>query len=129
MTNLSLFVQNGKNLILSRLFASSVTVVSQFQVGTGTTTPTEVDTGLTTPVGSKYNFSGGYPIYDTTNSRATIRGLVPAADLAGNTLAESGLFNTDGTPVLLNHDTWTGFAKTTSKQLIMNWIIKVENVN
>ena len=128
MTTGSLFTTNGKNLILNRLVADSVTQISQFQMGTNTTTALESDTGLGTAVGSKYNFSAT-PSVDTTNSIARIRGVVPAADLASNTLAETGLFNTDGTPVMASHDIFTGFAKTTSKILILNWNVKIENVS
>jgi len=129
VTSGSLITAVGKNLIWQRLFQSSETVVDEFQMGTGTTTAAESDTNLTTAIGGKYNFSPNYPTFDDTNGRVTVRGFVPSTDLNGNTLAESGLFNTDGTPILLNHDVFIGITKTASKQIIMTWNIKLENVS
>lgn len=121
MANGSIFVNNGLNLAIRRLYASDKTVVSQFQCGTGTTTPAVTDTGLETATGGKYNFVAGYPVFDTTNKQVTVRGFVPSTDLNGSTITEVGEFNTDGTPIMIDHDVFTGITKTTSVEVAFIW--------
>jgi len=131
MTVTGVVVSNGKNLALRRLFDSSLTVVSEFGIGTGTTTPSASDTGLTTPVaawsgGNDYKaFVSGYPTFDTVNNEVTIRGYVASTEANGSVLTETGLVNTDGTPILFSHDVHTAISKTSSVEIIYTWVFGI----
>jgi len=95
------FCNNGLNLVLQRAYADSVTEISLFKVGTGTTTPTATDTDLESAVmiwGSETKaFQSGYPKFDSTNKRTTIRGFLSANECNGDLLTEFGTFNSGGT--------------------------------
>lgn len=114
-----------KNTLLNRGFKSSpdYTAYSRFGIGTSTTTPSEADTGNTTPVtlwnaGSTYkNYESGYPSFDEANKKVSVRGIVTATQANSNTLSEYADFNTDGSPRVGGHFVYTGISKTSSIQV------------
>ena len=112
-----IITEDGKKIILDRSFNSSPTrtAISQFKVGTGTTTPTVLDTDLETPVsidGDNFkNVVTGYPTLDLTNFQVTTRALLLSTDGNGNNLTEWGLVNTDGTPLMFSRAVFTSIAK------------------
>lgn len=110
---------NGKNAILKRTYGSTITAFTQFGYGKGTTTPAVADTDLETQVDSNKNFVSGYPVYDTTNKRSTVRCYITATEGNEETLTEVGEFNTDGTPVMLSHDVFTGVSKSATDELVI----------
>jgi hypothetical protein len=124
----------GKNLALARLFNSTNTVVSQFKIGTGTTTPAVTDVDLTTPVTAWHSATdfgewvSGYPTFDLVNSKVTVKGYVASTEANGNTLSETGLFNSDGTPVMFSHDVHTAFSKTSTVEAIYTWVFQIVDV-
>ena len=118
---------NGLNLALKRIYGVTVTAVSKFGIGTGTTTPAATDSALTTAItawsgGSDYkNFVTGYPVYDTTNRSVTIRGLIATSEANGNNISETGEFNTDGTVIMIDHDVFTAITKDNQTQISLVW--------
>lgn len=114
-----------KNTLLNRGFNSSpsYTNYSRFGIGTGTTTPSDADTGNGTPVtvwnaGSDYkNYETGYPSFDEANAKVSVRGIVTSTQSNGVTLSEYADFNTDGTPRVGGHFVYTGISKTSSVQV------------
>ena len=68
-----IWTDNGNKILINRTFKSvpDYSTLSQFKVGTGTTTPTASDTDLVTPVtidvDNFKNFVSGYPTIDETN--------------------------------------------------------------
>jgi hypothetical protein len=111
---------NGRLIALHRTFTASptITAISQFRVGTGTTNPTSSNTAMETAVningGQLKNIVTSYPILDTTNFQSTVRAFLTSLEANSNTLTEMGTFNTDGTPLLFSRATFTGIAKTSS---------------
>jgi len=111
---------DGKKIMMDRSFNASPTrtAISQFKVGTGTTAPALADTDLETAVsidGDNFkDFVTGYPTLDLTNMQVTIRAILLSTEANANTLTEWGTVNTDATPLLFSHSTFTGIAKTSS---------------
>ena len=111
---------NGRLIALHRTFTASptITAISQFRVGTGTTNPTSANTAMETAVningGQLKNFVTSYPVLDTTNFQSTVRAFLTSLEANSNTLTEMGTFNTDGTPLLFSRATFTGIVKTSS---------------
>lgn len=122
MSTGSIYTDNGLNLFLKRMYRSSETIVSQFQQGTGTNTPIATDTSLQTAIGAKINFVTGYPVFDTTNKRVSLRGFVNSGTNNGNTITEVGTYNTDGTPVMATRDVHTAKAKTANIEMAYIWV-------
>jgi len=121
MVNGGVITSNGKNLMWSRQYTNTNTIASTFSIGTGTNTPTSADTALQTPILTGIAFLGGFPIFDTANNKVTTEGYISPAQGNGNILSEVGEFNTDGTPVMLSRDVFTGVTKTSSIELIIIW--------
>ena len=119
----SLITTLGRNLALHRLYTASPTdtAPTQFQSGTGTTTPALADTDLDTGIGSKTNFVSGYPSFDTTNVQVTTRGFIDSTTLNGNNISEAGEFNTDGTPELFSRAVFTAISKSASVEIAFIW--------
>ena len=120
------WTNNGMNLVLNRTYSTAQTIISQFQSGTGTNAAATTDTVLQTAVGSKKNFETGYPTFDTTNRRATVRGLLTTIDVNGNTITETGQFNTDSPAKLASRNVFTGISKTASVEIAFNWITSLD---
>lgn len=125
MSNGAIATTIFKNTLFNRAFKASpdYTAISQFGIGTGTTTPAVGDTSNTTPVtvwnsGSTYkNYETNYPSFDEANKRVSVRGIVTATQANSNTLSEYADFNTDGTPRVAGHVVFTGIAKTSAVQI------------
>ena len=115
----------GKNLVLSRLFKSTDTPITQFKVGTGTTAAAVTDTDLETPVFTK-NVS--LVSYNEATYTATVKCYLTASDANGYSLTEAGEFNTDDTPKMLDHDIFTAFSKSDSDELLINYVHEVQLV-
>jgi hypothetical protein len=116
MTTGGIVTNVGKNLVLSRLYGSGDTAITQFKIGTGTNTPIVGDTDLQTPILTK-NFVPGYPTFDTVNFKVTTRGFISSAEANGNLITETGEFNTDGTPKMSTRFVFTGISKTVSDEI------------
>ena len=127
MTVGSVLTKAGFNAILSRAFsnAGTYTVPSRFKIGTGTTTPSQTDSNLATPItawsgGSDYkNYSASYPTFDTTNQKVTVQGFVASTEANGNTITEYADFNTDGSPVMFSRTVFTSITKTSAVQVFI----------
>ncbi len=111
--------------LLNRGYKSSpdYTVPSRFGIGTGTTTPTEADTLMETPItawsgASDFkNFVSGYPIFDEANQEAQVQGYIASTEANGNTITEYADYNTDTDPILSSHAVFTGITKTNVVQV------------
>lgn len=116
----SIITTTGKKVMLNRTFKSTpdYTTFSVFKLGTGTTTPTENDTDLETPVninGSQTkSFVTGYPIFDEDNLQVGFRCFVNSVESNGNSLTEFGLFNSDSTKKMWGRATHTPLTKSSS---------------
>lgn len=125
MANGAVYTKGGMNNLLNRGYTTTptISVPSQFKIGTGSTTPTTTDTNLTTPITSWHaatdykDFVSGYPTFDTVNQQVTVQGFVGASEANGNTITECGDFNKDGTPSMSSHVVFTGVAKTNAVQV------------
>lgn len=125
---------NGRNMVLNRAFKSSpdYTHVSQFSIGTGTTTPAKTDTALenviTNWAGGSSNFKNiatGYPTFDTANKKVTTRGIILSTEATGNDITEVGEFNADGTELMFSHDVFTAISKTASIEVAIEIVHKI----
>jgi len=70
-------------------------------------------------------FESGYPTYDTTNKRATVRGRIPSTKVNGYFLTEAAEFNTDSTKQMFSHDVHTAITKSSKDEVIYEWIHEV----
>jgi len=57
-------------------------------------------------------FVSGYPTFDETNKKVTVRCHLTTLEANGYQLSEIGTFNTDGTPVMMDRDVFTAQSKT-----------------
>jgi len=117
MANGDVVTNNGRLLLMQRLFSANQTAVSQFAVGTGTTTPTNADTAMQTAVLSNIALTSGYPVFDAANNKATIRGFLSTTQANSNSLTEFGLNNTDGTNVLFDHHVHNAITKNNTTEV------------
>lgn len=132
MSNGACYTKNGFNALIDRGYKSgtTLTVPSRFKIGTGTTTPLTTDTSLETPItawnaGSDFkNFVSGYPTFDTTNQKVTVQAFIASTQANGNTISETGDFNTDGTPLMSSHIVFTGITKVNTVQIFVTTIYK-----
>jgi len=113
-------VNTGKNLLLNRLYNGGSPHVFEFAVGSGTTNPVVTDSGLEYPIASGLNFVTGYPSFDTTNQKVTVRGFIPAGSYNGATLSEVGEFSSGG-GIMFSRDTFTGISKSGSDEVAIVW--------
>lgn len=127
MANGMVVTNSGRKLILNRGFKVTPDYLAptHFKVGTGTTTPTVSQTDLVAPVAITgvtltKDFVAGYPSLDETNFLATIRCLLLTTEPTAQpvSLAEFGLFNEDGTPLMFSRIVHTAITKNTSTQII-----------
>ena len=115
----------GKQIILDRVYNNSPTrsAPSQFKVGTGTTTPNITDTDLETPVnidGDNFkNFETGFPLIDNTALTAEIRCVLLVTDANGNSVAEFGLVNSDGSILLFSRAVFTAITKNNTTEITL----------
>ena len=123
MANGQVITTDGKKIIIDRAFNASPTrtTISQFKVGTGTTTPALADTDLEIAVSiDGDNFKDlvtGYPTIDFNNLQVTSRAILLSTEANGNNLTEWGLVNSDGTPLLFSRAVFTLIAKTSSIEI------------
>ena len=130
MANGAVYTKNGINNLLHRGYTvtPTISVPSQFKIGTGTTTPTVTDTDLTTPIEDWHSatdykdFVSGYPIFSTADQQVTVQGFIGASEGNGVTITECGDFNKDGTPSMSSHIVFTGVAKTDAVQIYITTI-------
>ena len=115
----------GLDLVASRLFNATKTPITQFKVGTGTTTATTSDTDLEASVLTK---DVSLVTFNTTTHTATVKCYLTAGDANGNLLTEAGEFNTDSSPVMFDHDIFTGISKTDSDEIIINYVHEIQIV-
>lgn len=129
----SKIVNNGKNLMLHRLFtaAPTQTAPTVFKIGTGTVDVQVTDTALGTMI-TAWNtgtdtktFESGYPDFDTTNKEVEVRGRVTSAHANGYSISEAGTFNLDGTNVMHDRTVFTAISKTSLDDVIIIWKFRV----
>ena len=130
MANGAVYTENGFNNMANRGYnaSSTISVPSQFKIGTGTTTPDATDTDLTTPIEDWHSatdykdFVSGYPTFDTANQRITVQGFIGATEANGQTITECGDFNKDGTPSMSSHVVFSGVGKSSAVQVYITTI-------
>ena len=121
----SVYTVSGMVALLNRGYKTTptYTVPSRFGIGTGTTTATEADVGLETPITSWSaasdfkNFVSGYPIFDEATQEVQVQGYIASTEANGNTITEYGDFNTDSAPLISSHVVFTGITKTNAVQV------------
>ncbi len=121
----SSYTISGMVSLLNRGYKATpdYTVPSRFGIGTGTTTPTEADKALTTPITSWSgasdfkNFVSGYPVFDEVTQEVQVQGYIASTEANDNTITEYGDFNTDGAPLISSHVVFTGITKTNAVQV------------
>ena len=120
----------GKEVIWNRTFKSTpdYTAVTQFESGTGTTTPTVSDTDLETGLSDTANFVSGWPTFQTASNQVTTRGYIDSATDNGNDISEVGEWNTDGSPILFSHAVFTAIEKTTSVTVTFIWKYRLVDI-
>ena len=121
----SVYTISGMVSLLNRGYKSTpdYTVPSRFGIGTGTTTATEADTKLETPITSWSgasdfkNFVGGYPIFDEVTQEVQVQGYIASTEANGEVITEYGDFNTDDAPLISSHVVFAGITKTNVVQV------------
>ena len=63
------------------------------------------------------DFISGYPTYDTSLQKATLRGLISSNEATGYNIVEYGVYNTDTTPVLFSHDVSNPVSKSSTEEI------------
>ena len=128
----SLVTNNGKNMMLHRTFTASPTQTAPtvFMIGTGTDEPQVTNTALTTEItgwngGDTKVFETNYPTFNTTNKEVEVRGRVTSTQANGNNIAETGLFNTDGSRVILDRAVFNAISKSSTDDVIFIWKVRV----
>lgn len=123
MANGSIITNNGKIVMLNRTYKAVPDYLAPtvFMVGKDNTTPNIADTALDDPVtingGDTKAFVAGYPTFDEVNNEVTIRCSLTTAEANGNIINGFGIFNEDGTPMMIGEDTFTGETKTNTVEL------------
>lgn len=69
-------------------------------------------------------FEAGYPSVDYVNLQGTVRGRLATTDANGYDIAEVGIFNADGSPLMESRDVWSGASKTDDDEFI--FVIKTQ---
>ena len=121
----AVYTVSGMVALLNRGYKTSpdYSNPSRFGIGTGTTTATEADTGLETPITSWSgasdfkNFVSGYPIFNEITQEVQVQGYIASTEANGNTITETGDFNTDSAPLISSHIIFTGITKTNAIQV------------
>lgn len=119
------YTVSGMVALLNRGYKATpdYTVPSRFGIGTGTTTVTEADVALETPITSWSaasdfkNFVSGYPIFDEETQEVQVQGYIASTEANGNVITEYGDFNTDSAPLISSHVVFTGITKTNAVQV------------
>jgi len=62
-------------------------------------------------------FVTGYPVFDETNKKVTLRYYLNSLQANGFPITETGSFNTDGTPLIIDHDVFTSISKTSTDEI------------
>ena len=62
-------------------------------------------------------FVTGYPVFDETNKKVTMRYYLNSLQANGFPITETGSFNTDGTPLIIDHDVFTSISKTSTDEI------------
>lgn len=131
MTTGAVITTNGKNAALKRVFESAaITPVTQFKIGTGTTTPNVANTDVEAIISG---WNGGSdacsflatPVYDLVNSKVTVQGYIGLAQANGSSITENGCFNSDGTPIMFSHDVHAPITKTSTIEVIITWVFQI----
>jgi hypothetical protein len=115
--------KDGFNAMLDKFFnpASTYTIPSRFKIGTGTDTPSQLDSDLQTPIaawsgGTDYKNFNTTPVLDSANQKVTTQSYISSTEANGNTITEYGEFNTDGTPLMISRTVFIGITKTAAVQ-------------
>lgn len=126
MANGVVLTKNGWNAFVNRAMKATpdYTAPSRFKIGTGTTTPNQADTNLTTSItawnaGSDYkNYNSSFGTngvsFDTTNQKFTTQAYIDSTQANGNAITETGDFNTDGSPIMATHSVFPVVTKTSA---------------
>jgi len=62
-------------------------------------------------------FVTGYPTFDETNKKVTLRYYLNSLQANGFPIDECGSFNTDGTPLMIDRDVFTSISKTATDEI------------
>lgn len=114
----------GKKIVMHRTFESAPTLTAPryFKVGTGTNTPSLVDTDLQTAItiggATKKAFVSGYPVLNDSNLEITTRCILLSTECNGNNITEFGIVNNDTSPLLFSRSVFNSITKTASVQVI-----------
>lgn len=114
----NLIVTGGKEYIASRLVGDPAAAAYWMGVGTGTSTPSVGDSGLTasgtrvsatvTRTGSQLDFTATF-----------------APGNATATLTEAGIFTASTGGIMINRAVFTGVAKESTDTLVINWAVVI----
>lgn len=106
----------GRRWVLQRMLGVSSATLATLQLGSSNTTPTKLDTGVTTLVTSI-----PVTIYeDLTNNKFTVLATIPQGLLVGTTFREASLILSDA--ACFNHSVFADFVKT-GAQVDVEWDI------
>jgi len=63
------------------------------------------------------NFVAGYPIFDESEKKVTLRYYLNSLEGNGFLISETGSFNTDGTPLMMDRDVFTAISKSNTDEI------------
>jgi len=117
----SVMTNEGLNGVLDRIskFSPDVSAFDRIIVGTNGTTPQFTDdiNSFTPSVGFPKSILVGYPTFDSTNIRMTLRGFVSSIEANGDNLQEVGIVNSDGPDKTLNRDVHNVIVKDDTQEI------------
>jgi len=124
----AVFTNDGLNNTLYRMYGTVKAQATLFGIGTGTTTPAKANVSLETTI-TAWNagadtkaFLSGYPSVDEVNNEVTTRGQISASQANGNTISECIELGTDTTATVYTHDVFTGIAKNSKVEIILELV-------
>ena len=110
----------------------TITALTQFKIGTGTTEPTDTDKDVESVI-SGWNegtdakdYVAGYPSFGTGAGTVTTRGFVASTQGTGNAITEVGEFNEDASPVMFSRNTFTAINKTNQQEIAFIFEYEIE---
>jgi len=112
----NLITTAGRQWVLKRLIGASTAIFDSMEMGSSSTTPTLLDTGVT-------NLVVDLPITiidDTSNNKFTIQAIIPQGQFSGITFREASLKLDDAT--CFNHSVFPDFVKEVT-QVEIEWDI------
>lgn len=119
-TTHNLVVSVGKGFIISRMVGTASAVMSHMGLGTGSTTPTALNTALQAQINSRVVFDSVNSVANTVTYKTTF---LPG--VATGAITEAGIFNAATNGTMLARATFAVQNKAAGDTVIVTWAITI----